>query len=555
MATFDDFAVSGKIVPASLLDDEPWTVPLFTRQYEKIASEIYIPDRIKIAIANITPRDDGHHLLVHGLGGAEAWGSNRNGDAFPEYINGEPHLVKSGADYGYGTFEKYAYPYRNHKNHDPKHTIGEQIKYAAYNDKMHRVETVVFIKRALAPDACEAIDNGEDLAWSMGTKVAYDICSKCHNKAKNRSEYCDHLKLAMNRIHPDGSKNYAINPYPKFFDMSWVKRGADPQALTLHKIAREQKPMFNVPAGKVSIVVPVPLPKVADEKEADIDKEVPVKADAVPEKVVEHLSKDLPKDEGSRPVRRTVIMIISKKDRPFENRLSDLLHAGIFPTGEEARQAGLKDEDIPDSCGCPMPDLKELMNLAPLMKSSSMLDPYLSDRLIELDRSDGVKEATYNSKIDKLIYRCFSDSEWCEKFASHFDIPEVAHLVFPPETLAKQAGIGSALFAPVRATAGYFSDIPTGRTLSGLGIGLLGSAGLRGAAEHGKDLNVLQRFIAKHPILTGFGTAGIMHALPAMFGKAKGVASPAVSKVVEKTKPVVDKVTKAFKGKEKPPVD
>lgn len=78
-------------------------------------------------------------------------------------------------------------------------------------------------------------------------KVAYDICKTCRNKAKNRSEYCDHAKYAMGQIMSDGRRVGVDNPRPKFFDISYVKRGADRAAKLLMKVASSSTTVMRVP--------------------------------------------------------------------------------------------------------------------------------------------------------------------------------------------------------------------------------------------------------------------------------------------------------------------
>lgn len=68
--------------------------------------------------------------------------------------------------------------------------------------------------------------------------VAVHNCSICGNRAPTRAQYCDHLKFQMRDI-IDGRKVCALNPSPKFFDISFVFRGADPTAFMLKKVAHD----------------------------------------------------------------------------------------------------------------------------------------------------------------------------------------------------------------------------------------------------------------------------------------------------------------------------
>jgi len=68
-------------------------------------------------------------------------------------------------------------------------------------------------------------------------RVPHDICSACGNRAKNRAEYCDHLKNHMTEIMKSGHQVFAINDEPTFFDISRVFKPADRIAYSLRKVA------------------------------------------------------------------------------------------------------------------------------------------------------------------------------------------------------------------------------------------------------------------------------------------------------------------------------
>lgn len=70
-------------------------------------------------------------------------------------------------------------------------------------------------------------------------RVPYDRCSICDNRAKNRAEYCPHLRYQMNKILPDGRRVFAYNDKPKFFDISFVTIGAEKASHVLKKVAHE----------------------------------------------------------------------------------------------------------------------------------------------------------------------------------------------------------------------------------------------------------------------------------------------------------------------------
>jgi hypothetical protein len=171
---------------------------------------------------------------------------------------------------------------------------------------MKRVELIVEIDRHKAKqfgaeDVCDRLDRGMFPDVSMGCKVPYDLCSKCldwekyrtaqstfnpsrhrtvgaavlefHKKnpirglSVTRNDYCEHLKMMLNKILEDGTKIYAINDYPRFFDISFVFIGADKTAKVMAKLAS---------ASDRSIDYTIPSWRVAEEmghRQPDVEKE------------------------------------------------------------------------------------------------------------------------------------------------------------------------------------------------------------------------------------------------------------------------------------------
>lgn len=209
------------------------------------------------------------YVLVNALGAGEYWGSNINGDYFPE-----PSLIHEGPDFGYKTFYN-AHPFKHHVNKDPAKSFGDVV-LAVWHPDMKRVELIIAIDRMKAKqlgaeDVCDKLDKGMFPDVSMGCKVPYDLCSICtdwkkYRKAQatfnpnlhpsvgkavlayhmrdpirglspTRDDYCDHLRHQLNRILPDGRKVYMINTYPRFFDISFVFIGADKTAKVMAKLA------------------------------------------------------------------------------------------------------------------------------------------------------------------------------------------------------------------------------------------------------------------------------------------------------------------------------
>lgn len=126
------------------------------------------------------------------------------------------------------------------------------------------------LENAKAPDLAERIEAGEFPPVSMGTRVKYDVCNICGNRAPTRAQYCDHLKFQMKQTLPDGRTVCALNPKPKFFDISWVFKPADPTAYMMKKVAEAAYELSGASAGEY--IDKMAERKLAAKKLAVIDK-------------------------------------------------------------------------------------------------------------------------------------------------------------------------------------------------------------------------------------------------------------------------------------------
>lgn len=179
---------------------------------------------------SIGPDDENSYLWVIGVSAREFYGCNNNGDAFDEDELRKTHEA----------FTNSAHVFVQHVNKDPAKSIGKPV-FSWYNEPMHRVELILKVdkKVANAAETVKKIVEGTPIFVSMGCTVDHDVCSICGNEAKTRKDYCDHLRYNMKKILEDGRQVYALNPNPKFFDISIVARPADPTAFTLDKRASE----------------------------------------------------------------------------------------------------------------------------------------------------------------------------------------------------------------------------------------------------------------------------------------------------------------------------
>lgn len=170
-------------------------IPLFGKSdaaFEKCASSGLLPDVVRY-IESLRPSPTSQYVLVNAMGAGEWYGSNINGDHFPEASlihlpdnwTGVPAIdkgVSTNWSYGFPTFYN-AYPYAHHRNKDTSRAFGT-VELATWNPNMKRVELVVKVDH----DKClqyggvgvwDKLRIGEYPDVSMGTKVPYDTCSIC----------------------------------------------------------------------------------------------------------------------------------------------------------------------------------------------------------------------------------------------------------------------------------------------------------------------------------------------------------------------------------------
>lgn len=236
---------------------------------DKVAAP-FLP-QVREYIDGLKPDPNSIYALVNALGAFEYWSSNINGDGFEEEM-----LIHRGPVWGYDTFLHYARPFLHHANKGPNARAFGAVELSAWNDRMKRVELVVRLDRAEAEKVgahkvIDKIDQGQLPETSMGCKVPYDLCSittdwdlyrkaldtydpiidrhpgmavlRFHKKhpitglSITRDDYIEFLKYRMNEILTDGRKICAFNPFPRFFDISFVFIGADKTSKMMAKLA------------------------------------------------------------------------------------------------------------------------------------------------------------------------------------------------------------------------------------------------------------------------------------------------------------------------------
>lgn len=446
--------------------------------------------KIQDYIGKAAPLENLIQVLITALGAYPFWPQNVNGDRFLE-----PALSHEGDDYGYQTFVTNANYFNHHINKDPALAKGKVLA-AVWNEKAKRVELILGINPSLDPDAATEIANGNNLAFSMGAKLPFDVCSICANQAKTRLEYCDHLKYQMNQMDPvTGMLVGALNPRPKFFDISRVLIPADKTAYMWEKIA--------APAGGLlSKLSSAELAETSAKNwfdDAYLQEKVASKTEAWAEKTSAHKSASIHKKSAI-----TKEIPVTSVKPLFAARLKKLL-----PIAKMALDASSPDLDIDQLKGYSLPQiLSTLLALSMVPKSSE------SEALYNLF----VKDSNMNPTA----------------FGPHAFSPSLAKKVMPlvPErSFARPILVRRIIILAQKPEADIKKLAAEGADHKSFHAGL--AAGLLAAAlaytGHGAALGNL---FAEHPILATILGAGAIRGL-----KALGPGRPLVTGEVSLAEP------------------
>lgn len=365
-------------------------------------------------IKAVQPKPGTTIVLVLALGAYERYDLNRNGDGFNEYAykpGVQPSCGCCRADNGawvsqdetllqhYLSFEEHGKVYRHHQNTDPLKACGDVIK-AFWNPQMHRVELLIGVENSKAPDLAQRIGDGDFPAVSMGCRIKYDVCTICGHRAPTRKQYCEHLKHGMRQVTKTGLRAGALNPSPRFFDISWVIRPADQTGYMLKKVAEHDSYVIRSAADAGDYLDRVDEKRAAIQKLSDIDKVirgVPVdfKTSPLPENEARNIQSYhkaiQPALQRMPEMDPTTIEALAK--HPVAETLSTLSAAGVILTTPEfirlmlARLApGVQiPEETLDACVAMQGQVFDLYAQHP-----QMLDQVMQSQLFDL-RAENVK--------------------------------------------------------------------------------------------------------------------------------------------------------------------
>jgi hypothetical protein len=505
-----------------------------------------VSDEISSFVSSM-PREAGHkYVLVNGIGAGEFWSSNRNGDYFPE-----GGLKHAGEDYGYQTFLS-GHNFVHHDNKDPLKSVGT-VKFAHYNPRMHRVELVLDTDMSklarIDPDTYEKVANDEPVDVSMGSKCDFDVCSICSHRAATRAEYCGHLKTAMNQVTGSGQKVYAYTPHPKFFDISYVTKGADVTAKALQYLDKAASDKSSAAPVHEKAAHACPNPAVHEAADVKVAFEVPSFPDGHAE-IVARMS-------AVEPVFSPDVLSKMAAEG-FNESLSTCSHLGVILRPEEYQYLALSALGLGKEAGILWnegaviehesagswfdPSLKEISRqfsgenwslkvaelVAELVPQRSAFEPFMSDRarsVASIPSSTVEKCAASRSLVKNatgymtpelaatlalgyIIYR---------KGVQQADVNRLKDAIHDPGKSKKLLMILVPLIA-----AGSIADRmmkfqpPTGsaeksaglgaEVLAPLGASYLYSAYVRRKAERGEPVGGLEHVVMDYPSAVGLGT-------------------------------------------------
>lgn len=355
---------------------------------------------IEAFLKTFTPDPAFMYLQVIAMGAGEYYGCNKNGDYFPE---------KSLIMYHH-TFEQNAKIFKEHNNKSDSPDYG-RVSKSWYNPTMHRVELILAVDKAKAPDIVARIEAGEKPELSMGCKIPHDVCSICGNKAAKKNEYCDHIKYELKRVFDDGRQVSMINLQPTFFDISFVFRRADKIAFTLRKVASD--------IGSLEHVFDI------EEKTASITKQVP--GEAFIKVLNSGMYNMLPKLEASEPDLPPAMLDRLALKHSLPDILTSFLHSLVpMKPAEVTRiiiiQNGLPTSSFNDVLGgvlsakrnepmIPGVEHKDIMSmLEPYLQSRSSYGPLMIKRVLHLGHSktasdsDIFQQRTNDAQYYKPVY-------------------------------------------------------------------------------------------------------------------------------------------------------
>ena len=360
--------------------------------------------------------------LVIALGAYEGTGANRNGDIFKEAecLKNYETFIRSGKKTKEGSYDGRALN-RHHKNkpEDPKYG---NIKAAAYNKKMKRIELLIGMDNDKCAEEIQKLAEGKQINVSMAAKVAYDKCTWCGYEAKDDRHRCKHIPKELGEINKRGEMCSMDNINPKWFELSIVGRPADRIGMSLKLASDTQyiKTASDFKSLYPGFVVPddteidyVQISKYAEEKRGLVRKLAAI------EKHLDAIMKEGPKDSKDKYV------VEQKSKLAHSDNISDSTMEELRKFEPSKLLKALADRGIvfsPEDFVKYLFGVKKLGNSGDLFsKLKSRLPSIFSD--ISNDEDDVVNEEKYEPSMHdslpkdllKTVQNLFDDHSLFDK--------------------------------------------------------------------------------------------------------------------------------------------
>lgn len=407
------------------------------------------------------------------------------------------------------------------------------------------------------------------------SKCDRDFCSICGNPAENRTTYCDHLKKLANMIMADGRKVYAYTPHPKFFDISFVTKGADQTAKALQYIQKAASDRVASPSASLEKAAACPEPALHKVAAVKASYEVPVFPGDHRE-VVLRLEATEPVLEPERLDRLAKI--------GFAGALSTASHLGIVLRPEEYQYLTLSclgqqklaaelwnrgevfeyDSDLWFS-----PEIQPIeaqtspgnLNLkaagfvADLVPGRSLFEPYFSERA---KKASLVPSGTIQKLAEaRMTNASYPQGVLTPEFAAALalgyiiyrkgiptvDVEAIRRAVTDPGIAKKVMLVLLPLVAGAKAVDKMlFMDPPTGSKTAGVGVEVLlpvagtylYSAHARKKAMRGERISGLEHMAIDYPLPIAGGAVLAGQLLKRRLGRTMGKSSGMISRVIDK---------------------
>lgn len=206
---------------------------LLTGDRHKIASEV--GDRFLAEVRKIEDQlDTANHKYAHVIscGCSDRFGPNRNADGWSaESLEKDMH-----------TYLKHAAAYRDHRNKKGNDRFG-RVKVAFFDNDRGYGRLLVELNATekaltdrldkIANHEIDCLDRGDSYKTSHGSRMPFDQCVICGNKAENRHKYCESMdhggdcplfgcKSGLSKIADDGRIQFVDNPNNTFYDISSI---------------------------------------------------------------------------------------------------------------------------------------------------------------------------------------------------------------------------------------------------------------------------------------------------------------------------------------------